>query len=114
MTGTVRPRPFNAGTLSVYAAYELDLHEAWLHLRGLIEQWLRFDAVELIDAAENNELTYANVKHAEVAKFYSYTRHLMLPDYLLINPKVLDAMPEDVRKIFLEEIAIAVKVCHCP
>lgn len=31
-------RPFNAGTLSVYAAYELDLHEAWLHLRGLIER----------------------------------------------------------------------------
>ncbi|MEV0899737.1 TRAP transporter substrate-binding protein [Actinoplanes sp. NPDC049802] len=63
----------------------------------------------VLDGAENNELTYANVKHAEVAKFYSYTRHLMLPDYLLINPKVLDAMPEDARKAFLEELAIAVE-----
>ncbi|MFV2104183.1 TRAP transporter substrate-binding protein [Micromonospora sp. LOL_024] len=63
----------------------------------------------VLDGAENNELTYANVKHSEVAKFYSYTRHLMLPDYLLVNPKVLDAMPEDVRKIFLEEIAVAVE-----
>jgi tripartite ATP-independent transporter DctP family solute receptor len=63
----------------------------------------------VLDGAENNELTYANVKHAEVAKFYSYTRHLMLPDYLLINPKILNGMPEDVRKIFLEEIAIAVE-----
>jgi tripartite ATP-independent transporter DctP family solute receptor len=63
----------------------------------------------VLDGAENNELTYANVKHAEVAKFYSYTRHLMLPDYLLINPKILTAMPEDVRKIFLEEIAVAVE-----
>jgi tripartite ATP-independent transporter DctP family solute receptor len=63
----------------------------------------------VLDGAENNELTYANVKHAEVAKFYSYTRHLMLPDYLLINSKVLSAMPEDVRKIFLEEIKISVE-----
>ena len=39
----------------------------------------------VLDGAENNELTYASVKHAEVAKFYSYTRHLMLPDYLLFN-----------------------------
>ena len=33
-------KPFNAGTLSVYAAYELDLHEAWLHLRELIDRHL--------------------------------------------------------------------------
>ncbi|GAB7193204.1 TRAP transporter substrate-binding protein [Kineococcus sp. NUM-3379] len=63
----------------------------------------------VIDGAENNELTYANSKHAEVAKFYSYTRHLMLPDYLITNPTVLDGLPEDTRKIFEEEIAKAVE-----
>ena len=63
----------------------------------------------VIDGAENNELTYAGVKHAEVAPFFSYTRHLMLPDYLLINPAVLDAMPEDVQEIFLEEVQTAVE-----
>ncbi|GLY17977.1 C4-dicarboxylate ABC transporter substrate-binding protein [Kineosporia sp. NBRC 101677] len=63
----------------------------------------------VLDGAENNELTYANVKHAEVAKYYSYTRHLMLPDYLLINPKVTDEMSEEHRKIFLEEIATAIE-----
>lgn len=63
----------------------------------------------VIDGAENNELTYANVKHSEVAPFFSYTKHLMLPDYLLVNPKVLDAMPEDVREIFLEEVRTAVE-----
>lgn len=62
----------------------------------------------VIDGAENNELTYANVKHSEVAPYFSYTRHLMLPDYLLVNPKVLDAMPDDVREIFLEEVRTAV------
>lgn len=31
-------RPFNGGVLSVHSAYELDLHEAWQHLRDLIER----------------------------------------------------------------------------
>ena len=63
----------------------------------------------VIDGAENNELTYANSKHAEVAQFYSYTRHLMLPDYLITNPTVLSSLPEDVRAIFEEELATAVE-----
>ena len=63
----------------------------------------------VIDGAENNELTYANVKHTEVAPYYSYTRHLMLPDYLLVNPAVMDALPDDVREIFEEELATAVE-----
>ncbi|GAA4965391.1 TRAP transporter substrate-binding protein [Kineococcus glutinatus] len=63
----------------------------------------------VIDGAENNELTYANSKHAEVAKFYSYTKHLMLPDYLITNPTVLETLPADVRTIFEEEIAKAVE-----
>ncbi|MGW6132407.1 TRAP transporter substrate-binding protein [Cellulomonas sp. NPDC055163] len=63
----------------------------------------------VIDGAENNELTYANVKHSEVAPYFSYTRHLMLPDYLLTNPKVMDGLPDDVREIFEEELAAAVE-----
>ncbi|GCE77646.1 TRAP transporter substrate-binding protein [Cellulomonas biazotea] len=63
----------------------------------------------VIDAAENNELTYANVKHSEVAPYYSYTRHLMLPDYLITNPAVMDALPPDVQEIFAEELAAAVE-----
>jgi tripartite ATP-independent transporter DctP family solute receptor len=63
----------------------------------------------VLDGAENNELTYANVKHSEVAPFYSYTRHLMIPDYLLINPKALNDLPADVKTIFLEEIQKAVE-----
>jgi LemA protein len=33
----VGPRPFSAGALSVFWAYELDLHEACAHLRELID-----------------------------------------------------------------------------
>lgn len=63
----------------------------------------------VIDAAENNELTYANVKHAEVAPYFSYTKHLMLPDYLITNPAVMEGLPDDVRAIFEEELAAAVE-----
>lgn len=63
----------------------------------------------VIDAAENNELTYANVKHSEVTPYFSYTRHLMLPDYLITNPAVMESLPDDVRAIFEEELAAAVE-----
>lgn len=63
----------------------------------------------VIDAAENNELTYANVKHAEVTPYFSYTKHLMLPDYLITNPAVMESLPDDVRAIFAEELAAAVE-----
>ena len=50
----------------------------------------------VLDGAENNEVTWDALKHSEVAKYYSYTRHLIIPDYLLISTKALDAMsPED-------------------
>ena len=63
----------------------------------------------VLDGAENNELIYANLKHAEIAPFYSYTRHLMFPDYVIVNPAVLAALSEDDQAIFAEEIAIAIE-----
>ena len=34
----------------------------------------------VINGGENNEITYADLKHYEVAPYFSYTRHLMIPD----------------------------------
>ncbi|WP_182112182.1 MULTISPECIES: TRAP transporter substrate-binding protein [unclassified Actinotalea] len=56
----------------------------------------------VLDGGENNELIYSNLKHAEVAPYFSYTRHLMFPDYLIISPAVFDAMTEEHQEIFLE------------
>ena len=53
-----------------------------------------------INGGENNEITYADLKHYEVAPVFSYTRHLMVPDLLIINSASYKAMPADVRKIF--------------
>ena len=61
----------------------------------------------ILEGGENNELIYSNLKHAEVAPFYSYTRHLMFPDYLIINPAVYDAMTPEHQEIFTELLAEA-------
>ena len=56
----------------------------------------------VLDGAENNETVYNALKHDEVAKFYSYTRHLMIPDYLLISSKALNTMPEADRQALID------------
>ncbi|MFJ4175282.1 TRAP transporter substrate-binding protein DctP [Microbacterium sp. NPDC089696] len=55
----------------------------------------------VLDGAENAELVYAGLGHAEVAPYYSYTEHLMIPDVLVINPRILDDMSDADRETFL-------------
>ena len=45
----------------------------------------------VIDGAENNELALTNNKHGEVAKYYSYNKHQMVPDMLVANLKFLNS-----------------------
>jgi len=61
----------------------------------------------VIDGGENNELIFAGLKHDEVAPYYSYTRHLMFPDYLIISPAIYDAMSPEVQQIFTDLLAEA-------
>ena len=44
----------------------------------------------VIDGAENNELALTNNKHGEVAKYYTYNKHQMVPDMLVANLKFLE------------------------
>lgn len=62
----------------------------------------------VLDGGENNELIYNSLKHDEVANNYSYTKHLMVPDYLIVNDDFYDGMSEENRAIFDEEFASAV------
>ena len=64
----------------------------------------------VIDGAENNELALTNNKHGEVAKYYSYDMHQMIPDMLVANKKFLDELPEDERKIFEEAALLSTEV----
>lgn len=56
----------------------------------------------VIDGAENNEISYFTQKHYEVAPFFSYTRHLIGADFLIINSDTLASMSEEDRAAFDE------------
>lgn len=57
----------------------------------------------VIDGAENAEPSYTTQKHNEVAKYYSYTNHLINTDYLIINTDLLTSMSAADREIFRAE-----------
>lgn len=52
-----------------------------------------------IEGGENNEITYADLKHYEVAPYFSYTSHLMIPDLLVMSTSVLTGMTEEDQQI---------------
>lgn len=52
----------------------------------------------VLNGGENNELIYADLGHSEIAQHYSYTQHLMIPDYLVANPAVLSAFSDEDRE----------------
>lgn len=56
----------------------------------------------VIQGAENNELALTNNKHGEVAKYYTYTQHQMVPDVLLGNTKFLDSLSDEEYDVFME------------
>ncbi len=64
----------------------------------------------VIDGAENNELALTSNKHGEVAKFYSYNNHQMIPDLMLGNLRFLNSLPEDDLKVFKEAAAVSTEV----
>lgn len=64
----------------------------------------------VIDGAENNELALTNNKHGEVAKFYTYDRHQMVPDMLVGNLKFLESLTPKEREVFQEAARISTEV----
>lgn len=54
----------------------------------------------VLDGAENNELIYSSLAHDETAPYYSYTQHLMMPDYFVASPTVWDGLDEETRGLF--------------
>lgn len=63
-----------------------------------------------IDAAENNEFALTSVKHGEVAKYFSYDRHQMVPDLLIANAAFWNQLPDADKAIFETAVAHAEEV----
>ena len=61
----------------------------------------------VIDGAENNELALTNNKHGEVAKYYSYNKHQMVPDMLVANLKFLNSLSPEDYQVFKEAAALS-------
>lgn len=51
----------------------------------------------VIDGAENNEVSYFTQKHFEVAPYFSYSRHLIGADFLVVNTPTLNEMSDEDR-----------------
>ncbi|WP_172561538.1 TRAP transporter substrate-binding protein [Vibrio furnissii] len=49
----------------------------------------------VLDGAENNEITYADLKQYEVAPYFTATRHLMVPDLVVISSYFINSMPKE-------------------
>lgn len=64
----------------------------------------------VIDGAENNELALTNNKHGEVAKYYTYTMHQMVPDMLIGNLKFLNSLSDEEFEVFQEAARISTEV----
>lgn len=64
----------------------------------------------VIDGAENNELALTNNKHGEVAKYFSYNMHQMVPDMLIGNLKFLNSLSDEERAIFEEAARLSTEV----
>ena len=56
----------------------------------------------VINGAENNELALTNNKHGEVAKYFSYSQHQMVPDMLIGNVKFLNSLSKEELAIFMD------------
>lgn len=64
----------------------------------------------VIDGAENNELALTNNKHGEVAKYYTYNKHQMVPDMLVANLKFLNSLSPEEYQIFEEAAELSTQV----
>jgi tripartite ATP-independent transporter DctP family solute receptor len=54
---------------------------------------------KVIDGWENNEPTVLSFNMQEVSKYFSYTRHSSIPDFLMMSKKLFDGLPANLQAI---------------
>ncbi len=64
----------------------------------------------VIDGAENSEMALTTMKHGEVAQYYTYTQHQIVPDMLVANVKFLDSLSDEEAIVFEEATKLCAKV----
>jgi len=56
----------------------------------------------VVDGAENNPPSYESTNHFEVAKYYSLSQHLIIPECLCMSKRSFDALSAEHQAIVLE------------
>ncbi|MGC1498057.1 MAG: TRAP transporter substrate-binding protein [Sulfitobacter sp.] len=56
----------------------------------------------VVDGAENNPPSYESTNHFEVAKYYSLTEHLIIPECLCMSKKTYDSLTPEQQTIVKE------------
>lgn len=123
---TVLPGGFTQGARSVYNSkgpiktpedmnglkfrvQESDIAQSMIRLMGGSPAPMAYGEVYsalqsgVIDGAENNEISYLTQKHNEVAKYFSYTEHLVGIDYMIVSTDTLESMSDEDRQAFMAE-----------
>lgn len=115
---------YNVGTRNFYAKTEIDTPDDLKGLKIRVQQSPAsvkmaqafgaaaspmsfgevYTAIQqgVIDGAENNELALTDNKHGEVAKYFTYSRHQMIPDVMIANYKFLNGLSDEEREVFEE------------
>lgn len=55
---------------------------------------------KVIEGGENSERVFVDFKHYEISKYYSYTKHIILPDVVVANEGFLNSMTSEHREAF--------------
>jgi len=59
-------------------------------------------ATGVVEGAENNQPSYVSFNLISVAKYYSFTQHLMIPEILVMSKKVYEKMPAEDQKLVMK------------
>jgi tripartite ATP-independent transporter DctP family solute receptor len=59
-------------------------------------------ATGVVDGAENNQPSYVSFNLINVAKYYSFTQHLMIPEIVVMSKKVYNSMSPDEQKLVMK------------
>ena len=58
----------------------------------------------VIDGAENNEPSYVQTKHVEVAKYYTEDQHTSVPDYFVISTTTWNKLDQEQKDILTQAV----------
>ena len=61
----------------------------------------------VVDGAENNEPSYTSGQHYRYAKYYSMTRHLIIPEILVFSKRTWGTLSKEDQDLIMKEAKAA-------